>query len=48
MPLVAYDRDVQIPLIVVMIDKAVAESTDYRTYDALLRAIKNADIDPNP
>ena len=44
----AYDRDVQIPLIVVMTDKAVAESTDYRTYDALLRAIKNADIEPNP
>ena len=38
----AYDPDVQIPLLIVMLDKTVAESTDYRAYAALQRAIKNA------
>ena len=41
----AYDPDVQIPLLVIMLDKTVAESTDYRVYDALLQAIKNAGIE---
>jgi hypothetical protein len=40
----AYDGDVQIPLLVVMLDKTVAESTDYRAYSALQQAIKNAGI----
>ena len=39
----AYDRDVQIPLLVAMLDKTVAESTDYRAYSALERAIDNAE-----
>ncbi len=37
-----HDRDVQIPLVVIMLDKTVSESTDYRAYSALQRAIKNA------
>ena len=41
----AYDPDVQIPLLVVMLDKSVAESTDYRAYAALQHAIKNAAIE---
>jgi hypothetical protein len=41
----AYDPDVQIPLLIVMLDKTVAESTDYRAYAALQRAIKNAAIE---
>jgi len=41
----ASDPDVQIPLLVVILDKAVAESTDYRAYDALKHAIKTAGID---
>ena len=43
----AYDPDVQIPRLVVMLDKTVAESTDYRAYDALRRAIKNAGLEQN-
>ncbi len=43
----AYDRDVQIPLLAVMLDKTVAESTDYRAYSALQQAIKNAGIEQN-
>jgi hypothetical protein len=43
----AYDRDVQIPLLVVMLDKTVAESTDYRAYSALQQAIKNAGLEEN-
>lgn len=43
----AFDPDVQIPLLVVMLDKTVAESTDYRAYAALQRAIKNAGIEGN-
>jgi hypothetical protein len=38
----SYDRDVQIPQLIVMLDPSVAESTDYRAYSALQRAIKNA------
>ena len=41
----SYDPDVQIPLLIVMLDKTVAESTDYRVYEALRRAIKNAGIE---
>jgi hypothetical protein len=41
----SYDPDVQIPLLVVALDKTVAESTDYRAYAALKRAIKNAGIE---
>ena len=37
-----YDPDVQIPMLVVMLDKSVAETTDYRVYAALKRAIKES------
>ena len=43
----AYDRDVHIPLLVVMLDPSVAESTDYRACDALKRAVKNAGLEQN-
>lgn len=42
-----YDPDVQIPRLVVMLDKTVAESPDYRAYDAHRRAIKNAGLEQN-
>ena len=38
----SYDPDVQIPLLIVMLDKTIAESTDYLAYAALQKAIKNA------
>lgn len=39
-----HDRDVQIPLLVALLDKTVAESTDYRAYSALQQAILNAGL----
>ena len=38
------DPDVQIPLLFVMLDKAVAESTEYRAYSALQQAIEKAGV----
>lgn len=41
----ACDPDVQMPIIFVMADKTVAETTDYRAYSALQQAIKNAGLE---
>ena len=44
----AKDPDVQIPLLLVMLDKAVAESTEYRAYSALQQAIEKAGVSKTP
>lgn len=43
----ASDPDVEISPVAVMLDKTIAESVEYRAYDALCRAIKSAGIERN-